>query len=129
MLDRNADRLAALSTDVGPMIVERVPMGKHRDGLWRTYTNCIFANGVLLMPSYQKGETERADKALSVYRRLLPHWRIVRIDASHLIEIGGALHCASLNVSRLTNRLDPLRLRNEEILAEELWTNLFEGRE
>jgi hypothetical protein len=36
--------------------------------------------------------------AFSTYRRLLPGWSIVGIDASEVIKDGGALHCILTNI-------------------------------
>lgn len=101
VLDRNAARLAAVVTPQGPMRVVRIPMGTKFDGLWRTYTNCVFANGVLLVPAFRGHDGQRLEQALNVYRRLLPKWQTVTVDATELILECGALHCASLNIPRL----------------------------
>ena len=111
LLDRNAARLASLKTPSGQLRVERIPMGRRHNGLWRTYTNCIYANGVLLVPVYQDGDDNRSRQALALYRRLLPQWHIVPIDATQLIEEGGALHCVALNVPCLADQFDARRLR------------------
>jgi agmatine/peptidylarginine deiminase len=114
LLDRNAARLAAVETPWGPLRVERIPMGRQHDGLWRTYTNCVYANGVLLVPFYLDGDENRSRQALAVYRRLLPRWHIVFVDATPLIEEGGALHCAALNVPSLAKPLRRERLHDEQ---------------
>jgi agmatine/peptidylarginine deiminase len=114
LLDRNAARLASIETPWGRLRVERVPMGRQHDGLWRTYTNCVYANGVLLVPIYQDGDHSRSQQALALFRRLLPQWRIVPIDATEIIEDGGALHCASLNVPCLASPLNLDRLAVED---------------
>ncbi len=98
ILDRNAKRLASIRTLVGPLRVERIPMGRKDDGVWRTYTNCIYANSVLAVPYYRGGDPVRFQQALACYRRLLPQVRIAPINASGLIPEGGSLHCVSLNV-------------------------------
>lgn len=98
ILDRNAAILESLTTPDGPMEVVRIPMGGNFDGVWRTYTNCIYANGVLLLPAYEKKEAANLRRAKKVFQRLLPDWEIAAIDCVDLIEQGGALHCVSLNV-------------------------------
>lgn len=108
ILDRNAERLSELVTPLGRMVVERIPMGRSDDGMWRTYTNCIYANGVLLVPSYQRDEVGRGQRAFDVYQQLLPHWQIIPIDATALIEEGGALHCVALNVPELAQPIQPV---------------------
>ncbi|HEY1066802.1 MAG TPA: agmatine deiminase family protein, partial [Pirellulales bacterium] len=98
VLDRNAETLAGLKTAAGALKVERVPMPSNEDGVWRSYTNIVFANGVVLMPTYDRDEAGRAE-ALAVYRRLLPERKVTPIDASSIITMGGALHCLSLNLT------------------------------
>ncbi len=80
------------------LTVERIPMPPHDDGVWRTYTNVVFANGVLLVPAYPDRFPDLDAQARSVYQRLLPDWQIVGVDASSLIQRGGALHCVTMNL-------------------------------
>jgi agmatine/peptidylarginine deiminase len=98
ILDRAAATLKTIRTSRGPVKVHRIPMPRRRDGLWRSYTNVIFANGTLLVPAYADVAPGVQRKALDVYRRLLPTWRIVPIAADALAARGGMLHCISLNV-------------------------------
>ena len=91
ILDRNADLLAGIQTRHGPLRVERIPMDKNMAGNWRTYTNCIFANGVLIMPVYQGSRQQSVAEALQLYHRLLPGWEIVSLESTYLMETGGAV--------------------------------------
>jgi agmatine/peptidylarginine deiminase len=75
-----------------------MPMPSRRDGLWRTYTNVIYANGMVLVPQYPDYCPDLDARALEVYRKLLPDWQVVGIDASSIIQKRGSLHCISLNV-------------------------------
>jgi len=95
ILDRNAARLADIRTPRGPLRVVRIPMPSNDDGVWRSYTNVIMANGVLMVPVYPELDAGIQQEALNVYRRLLPNWQVVTIDSSGLIACGGALHCIS----------------------------------
>lgn len=109
VLDRNAARLAAVTTSQGRLRVERIPMGRKDDGIWRTYTNCIYANGVLVIPAYHAGgDNGRLEQAYACYRRLLVNWRIAAVDTSALIQEGGSLHCASLNVVGFAKPFAPI---------------------
>lgn len=108
LLDRNAARLAAVITSHGPMHVDRIPMGVNDDGLWRTYTNCVYANGVVLVPSYRSRDYNRLHRAITLYRQLLPQWQVLPIDASVLIEDSGSLHCATLNIPLLQKPIQPI---------------------
>jgi agmatine/peptidylarginine deiminase len=101
ILEDAAAQLAAVRTRSGPMKVERVPMPSHADGKWRSYTNVIFAGGTLLVPSYPDASPEIDEVVLEVYRRLLPEWRVVPVDASSIIQNNGSLHCISINVPLL----------------------------
>jgi agmatine/peptidylarginine deiminase len=98
LLDRAAARLARVQTPKGPMRVHRIPMPPRLDGVWRTYTNVIFANGRLLVPSYSGAPQELEEQAMDLYRRLLPGWEVIGIDCEEMIPLGGALHCISMNL-------------------------------
>jgi agmatine/peptidylarginine deiminase len=97
-LDDIVGDLAGVATLTGPMRIERIPMPDHDDGVWRTYTNVIFANGVLLVPIYPDYCPDLDRQALAIYRRLLPDRRVVGIDASGLIRMNGALRCITMNL-------------------------------
>jgi agmatine/peptidylarginine deiminase len=98
LLDQTAARRADCPTLDGPLQVERMPMPDHDDGVWRTYTNIVFANSVLLVPVYPDYCPDLDETALGIYRRLLPDRRVVGIDASRLIRMNGALRCITMNV-------------------------------
>ncbi len=98
ILERNAAKLAMVRTVRGALRVVRVPMPPHGDGIWRTYTNVIYANGTLLVPVYPGVDEAGRQGALQTFARLLPGWRIVGIDARTICELGGALHCISMNL-------------------------------
>jgi len=113
ILDEAAATLAGRPTSKGPMRVYRIPMPDSRDGVWRSYTNVIFANGVLLAPEYEDADPAERDAALALYAKLLPARQIVSIKADSLIKLGGALHCIATNVPEFVP-IDQDRLR--------LWT-------
>ncbi len=100
-LDGFAAKLTEVPLQNGSLRVERIPMPPHDDGLWRTYTNVIYANGRLLVPTYPDVCPELDREALEIYTRLLPDWEIVAIDASDLIRRNGSLHCVTLNLQNL----------------------------
>lgn len=106
ILDRNAERLARVSVAGAPLRVVRIPMPPHDRVVWRTYTNVIYANGVLLMPSYPGVDDAGRTRARAVYTELLPDRRIVEVDASALARYQGSLRCAtmSLGASALNSR-------------------------
>ncbi len=80
LLDDNAAILKGESTKQGPLEVVRIPMPPHKDGNWRTYTNVIYANGVVLVPQYPDIDPAMDKAALDVFRKALPDWKIVGID-------------------------------------------------
>lgn len=97
-LDFNAQLLSGIKTASGPLKVVRIPMPPHHDGYYRTYTNVIYANGTLLVPSYPDVDPELERRAFAVYRQLLPDWEIIGIDCTGLLRGFGALRCLSVNI-------------------------------
>lgn len=108
VLERNARTLSLVRTRHGPLRVVRIPMPDNRDEVWRTYTNVLYANGVLLVPVYPDVDRAGQREALRVYSRQLPGWKMITIDASVVSQRGGALHCVAMNLGRI----DSMRLRN-----------------
>jgi len=100
LLDRNAALLAGVRTAEGPLRVVRVPMPPGDDDRRRTYTNGVLLGGTLLMPTYRDADRQLEAAALQTFRRLLPGWKVVGIDASELIARDGALRCVTLPVPR-----------------------------
>ena len=101
VLDRNAKKLAGYPTPSGPLHVERIPMPVQDEGLWRSFTNALLFNGVVMMPTYQGVDPRMQRDAAEVYRRLLPGWQVRGIDCTKLIRLGGAVHCVTLNLPEL----------------------------
>ena len=98
LLDRSATAVLGVASAAGPLKVERIPMPPHADGVWRTYTNAVYANDVVVVPTYA-GVDERTEReALDTYRRLLPGREILTVEATSLARTGGALRCVTLNV-------------------------------
>ena len=58
-----------------------------------SYCNFLFANGIVIVPTFQSDSTDRA--AVRLFEQLLPDRKIVPLDATHLIWGLGAFHCAS----------------------------------
>ncbi len=106
ILDRNAERLSWIETDRGRLRVVRVPMPPHDDEIWRTYTNVVYVNGVLLVPIYPLVDFPGQQQALAVFSQLLPGWRVVGIDAHQVVECGGAMHCTTMNLGPLPHLPD-----------------------
>lgn len=99
-LDAAAEHISQVTTSLGPMRVFRIPMPAPWGGNWRSYTNVIMANGILLMPSFSDVDAGMEAEAESVYRSLLPGWQVKKINCDSLVKEEGQLHCISYNIPR-----------------------------
>jgi agmatine deiminase len=106
ILDRSAARLASVRVGGRRLRVVRLAMPRHDDAIWRTYTNVIYANGLVLVPTSGEFDKSGSDAALATYKRLLPAWQVEPFDAEPLVALGGALHCVTMNLGRI-DRLPP----------------------
>jgi len=98
ILDRNAARLAQVQLGRQKLRVVRIPMPPNGDKIWRSYTNVVYLNHALLLPSYPSLNRAGEAEALAVYRQLLPGWKLVPIQADNVNRLGGALHCVTMNL-------------------------------
>lgn len=80
-----------------PFKVVRIPMppdayGSYPDdwGDYRTYTNSLIFNKLVLVPIYN---TNSDDEALQIYRDAMPGYEVVGIDCNATIPASGAIHC------------------------------------
>ena len=102
ILDRNAERLGRQVKVVRIPMPPRVPSPSGTD-FWPTYTNVAYANGMLLVPVFPGWEPQDESRALAVYRRLLPGWTIVEINAVPALRWWGGVHCMTMNLPSLGN--------------------------
>ena len=101
-MDANARTLAETVTSDGrPLEVVRVPQPAARDGCWRSYTNVIYADGVVIVPQYPDCAPDLDRQALTIYRTAFPERRVVGIDASRIAPQRGGLHCLSLAIPQM----------------------------
>ncbi len=99
ILDRNARRLSGLATACGPLKVVRIPMPPRIKGApLATFTNVVFANGVLLVPDWSWVSETMRQSVKETYERLLPAWQIVMIESDALGNNRGSLRCATVNL-------------------------------
>ena len=83
-----------------PYKVVRILMPPHNGnypptGQYWTYTNSVFINRTVLVPTY----TEQFDTiALRIYREALPGYNIVGINCTGIINSLGALHCITKEI-------------------------------
>ena len=92
-----------------PYKIEWIPMppatnGSFPDGTWggasyRTYTNSVFVNNTVIVPTYRE---EYDTTALAIYADLLPGFNVVGIDCDNqpepIINASGAIHCITHTV-------------------------------
>ncbi len=86
-----------------PFRVIRIPMPPSPSGLYphqgayyRTYTNAVFVNRSLLVPTYYQ---EYDTVALRVLREALPGYQVIGINSSDIIPASGAIHCITNSVA------------------------------
>ncbi len=104
ILNENAMKLQSVMTRHGPLKVVRIPMPPRTSKFWTTYTNVVYANGTLLVPTYPFPDSHgKRQAAFETYQKLLPGWEIVGIDCSVIAPIHGTLHCITLNIPRLNS--------------------------
>ena len=72
-------------------------------GDYRTFTNSIFINKTILVPTYHPTYD---NPALEIYRKALPGYKVVGINCNSIIQLGGALHC----ITKQVGVTDPLRI-------------------
>jgi agmatine/peptidylarginine deiminase len=78
------------------------------NGNYRTYTNAVFINKTLLVPTYE----EKYDTtALRIYRENLPGYNVVGINCNSIISQLGALHC----ITKLVGVKDPLLIAHARL--------------
>lgn len=101
VLEYNASLLSRLDFPGGRTLnVVRVPMPTNHGEVWRTYTNVVFANGTLLVPSYAGSDPAVEQAVRETYQKLLPGWRVKPIDTSGLVHGRGVLRCLTCPVPR-----------------------------
>jgi len=79
---------------------------------YRTYTNSIFINKTILVPTYRE---QYDTTALRIYREALPGYRVVGIDcdesSGNIIAQSGALHC----IAKCIGVAQPLLIRHQPL--------------
>ena len=103
ILDENARFLQTVKVNGRPMRVDRIDIPPRQDKYWSPYTNVIFANDLVLIPTYKSDSPALVSRAIQTYRRLLPGKQIDTIDMTSMKKLEGALHCLSINVPEFVN--------------------------
>lgn len=96
-LQDNLRRLQSMKDQDGrPLQIATIPMPGpvHYEGqrLPASYANFYIANGVVLVPTYNHRNDERA---LEILKKLFPERRIVGIDCREMVWGLGAIHCVT----------------------------------
>lgn len=79
--------------------VRRIPMASSDGGYYRTYTNSLPLNDIVLVPVYDEfREHERA--ALHILSEEFPDRQLVPIEASEIITLHGAIHCVTQTLAK-----------------------------
>ena len=84
-----------------PYKVVRIPMppenGQYPNtgGDYRTYTNSVFVNKTVIVPTY---ELQYDTTALRIYREALPGYNVVGINCNSIIPSLGAIHCITKEI-------------------------------
>lgn len=77
-------------------------------GPYRTYTNCVFINKTVIVPTYAETYDTTAFRIL---RQNLPGYRIVGINCNSIINALGAIHCITKEVAAS----DPLLITHQPL--------------
>lgn len=64
-------------------------------GDYMTYTNSVFVNNTILLPTYYE---EYDTTAIAIYEAALPGYNVVGIDCNQIISASGAIHCITHSV-------------------------------
>ncbi len=102
-----------------PYRIVRVPMPPSTGGAYppnssyRTYTNSIFINRTILVPTYRE---QYDTTALRIYRESLPGYKLIPIDcdesSGNIIAQSGALHC----ITKAIGVSKPLLMRHQPLV-------------
>lgn len=93
-------------------------------GCYYTYTNALFINKTVLVPTYFGGNSYDT-LALARWKEIMPGYHIVGIDCREIIKEYGAIHCVTKEIG--VNK--PLRIIHQKRLSgcadepyQEIWT-------
>ena len=105
-LDESAKALTRAATELQKQLhIVRVPMEIGEDRVHLSYVNGLRLRHSFLMPEYSESSRRVADAAHRALKAAMPGVRIIPIPADQIIELDGAVHCATLGLSGVTNAL------------------------
>jgi agmatine/peptidylarginine deiminase len=98
-----------------PYKVIRIPMPPDANGNYpnnggdyRTYTNSVFVNKTIILPTYS---LQYDSTAIRIYKEALPGFEVVGINCNSIIPSLGAIHCITKEVSAV----DPLLISHQPL--------------
>lgn len=98
-----------------PYKVIRIPMPPDANGNYpnnggdyRTYTNSVFVNKTIILPTYS---LQYDSTAIRIYKEALPGFEVVGINCNSIIPSLGAIHCITKEVSAA----DPLLISHQPL--------------
>ncbi len=95
--------------------VIRIPMVPSTTGQWppsssyRTYTNAVILNNVILVPQYHNATLNA--QAISIYQEAMPGYQVFGINMENVISASGAIHC----ITREIAASDPVHISHAKI--------------
>lgn len=78
------------------------------NGYYRTYTNMVILNDLILVPTY---EEEYDTTALRKIRQWMPGYEVVGINSNDIIPASGAIHC----ITKEVGAADPLWIAHDPV--------------
>lgn len=98
---------AALTLEDAGFQVRRIPMpGNSTREIFRTYTNALALNDVVLVPVYGD-DSKFESEALAVFRDAFPERRVIAIASDEIIRLAGAVHCVTMTSSLSSTLSEP----------------------
>lgn len=100
IIEQNLVKLQAATNLSGdPFVVHRIVIPSLGNAwTYRTYTNSVIVNHRVMVPTY--GQSNYDNAALQVYATVLgPDYEIVGIDSSEIVDLGGAVHCTTMQIA------------------------------
>ena len=116
LLDRNVKKLESVMVDGEPLKVTRIPTPARQGKYWSTFTNVIIANDLVILPSFDDNPRDYVERAVAVYKSILPDHTIKVINTTTLKKLEGSVHCMSINVPEFA-KLPPKYLSLPKAIA------------
>ncbi len=116
-----------------PYRIFKLPMPTRNDGSYnitcnaidndaRTFVNGLLVNKTYLMPSFSSatsGNKAGDSIAIETFKKILPGYNIVPIDARNLTTQGGAIHCVTMQIPAE----NPIHIWHPALVDQRLWAN------